>query len=174
MSCVATMKSPIGLILLKSNSSGLTGLYTAEQINKKFQSANLLEFEQNSDCDILQMAMTQLSEYFAGTRQTFDIPLEPEGSDFQKLVWHELRRIGYAETISYQDLAKRIGNPKATRAVGNANGKNPISIIVPCHRVIGSSGNLTGYAGGIECKKQLLDMERKWAGKGSNRQLILL
>jgi methylated-DNA-[protein]-cysteine S-methyltransferase len=101
----------------------------------------------------------QLGEYFRGTRKTFDIVLAPEGTEFQKRVWAELLRIPYGETISYVELARRVGNPKSSRAVGGANGSNPIWLIVPCHRVIGSNGTLTGYAGGVGIKQALLELE---------------
>jgi methylated-DNA-[protein]-cysteine S-methyltransferase len=101
----------------------------------------------------------QLTEYFAGKLQEFDVRLAPEGTEFQKRVWHELCRIPYGTSISYGELARRIGQPAASRAVGRANGQNPISIIVPCHRVIGADGTLTGYGGGIERKQWLLDHE---------------
>lgn len=103
----------------------------------------------------------QIEEFFAGTRQTFDIPLAPQGTAFQKRVWAELCRIPFGETISYGELARRIGNPAASRAVGHANGQNPISLIVPCHRVIGSNGKLTGYGGGLDLKEKLLHWERR-------------
>jgi len=104
--------------------------------------------------------MDQLESYFAGERRHFDLPLDLRGTPFQKTVWGELLRIPYGETISYGQLATRIGNPAASRAVGSANGRNPISVIVPCHRVIGSGGKLTGYAGGLNCKNFLLQLER--------------
>jgi methylated-DNA-[protein]-cysteine S-methyltransferase len=102
----------------------------------------------------------QIAEFFAGKRQVFDFPLAPRGSDFQKRVWAELVKIPFGETISYGELARRTGNPKASRAVGRANATNPIALIVPCHRVIGSNGKLTGYAGGIDLKEKLLVWER--------------
>ena len=102
----------------------------------------------------------QLVEYFAGERTSFDLPLAPTGSDFQQKVWAALRTIPYGDTWSYGRLAEAIGQPGAARAVGLANGRNPISIVVPCHRVVGSSGKLTGYAGGVERKAFLLDLER--------------
>ncbi|MFQ5525209.1 MAG: methylated-DNA--[protein]-cysteine S-methyltransferase [Thermoanaerobaculia bacterium] len=101
----------------------------------------------------------QLDEYFAGTRRDFDLTLDPAGTDFQRVVWRELQRIPHGATISYQELARRIGKPNAVRAVGTANGANPIPIIIPCHRVIGSGGNLTGYGGGLEIKERLLALE---------------
>nr|WP_169449722.1 methylated-DNA--[protein]-cysteine S-methyltransferase [Oceanospirillum beijerinckii] len=111
------------------------------------------------DHPILQQAIQQCQEYFAGQRQNFDLPLAATGTEFQQQVWHALTQIPFGVTWSYQDLANAIGNPKAVRAVGLANGKNPISIIVPCHRVIGKNGKLTGYAGGVEQKEQLLKLE---------------
>jgi methylated-DNA-[protein]-cysteine S-methyltransferase len=102
----------------------------------------------------------QVEEFFAGKRQAFDFPLAPRGSEFQKRVWAELVKIPFGETISYGELARRIGNPAASRAVGRANATNPIAVIVPCHRVIGTNGKLTGYAGGIELKDKLLAWER--------------
>jgi methylated-DNA-[protein]-cysteine S-methyltransferase len=102
----------------------------------------------------------QIAEFFAGNRRTFDFPLAPRGSDFQKRVWTELVKIPFGETISYGELARRIGNPAASRAVGRANATNPIALIVPCHRVIGSNGKLTGYAGSIDLKEKLLVWER--------------
>jgi methylated-DNA-[protein]-cysteine S-methyltransferase len=102
----------------------------------------------------------QLEEYFAGERRNFDVRLAPEGTEFQRRVWSELVKIPYGQTISYGELASRVGNPNAARAVGAANGRNPISIIIPCHRVVGSSGRLTGYGGGLPVKVGLLELER--------------
>jgi len=102
----------------------------------------------------------QLDEFFSGKRQTFDFPLAPKGSSFQKRVWAELLKIPFGETISYGELARRMGNPAASRAVGRANATNPIALIVPCHRVIGSTGKLTGYGGGLDLKEKLLAWER--------------
>ena len=104
-------------------------------------------------------AILQFKEYFDGTRETFSIPLKPEGTDFQKRVWNELAKIPFGKTVSYQEVANRLGDPKVIRAAASANGKNPISIIIPCHRVIGSDGSLTGYAGGLHRKKWLLAHE---------------
>ena len=110
---------------------------------------------------IFLKAIDQLDAYFKGELTKFDIELNIQGTDFQKKVWKELVKIPYGETLSYGELAKRIGNPKASRAVGMANGKNPISIIVPCHRVIGKNGSLTGFGGGLDAKKTLLDLEKR-------------
>ncbi|NLM73573.1 MAG: methylated-DNA--[protein]-cysteine S-methyltransferase [Clostridiaceae bacterium] len=114
-----------------------------------------------TETPILKEAAKQLEEYFAGKRKTFDLPLSPKGTDFQRKVWDVLTRIPYGETLSYGDVAKKIGNPKACRAVGMANNKNPIPIIIPCHRVIGSSGKLVGYGGGLHIKEKLLELEQK-------------
>ena len=108
---------------------------------------------------LLAEAVRQLHAYFAGELRDFDLPLELEGTDFQLRVWNALRTIGYGETRSYAEIAGAIGAPKAVRAVGAANGRNPVSIVVPCHRVIGANGRLTGYGGGLPLKKRLLDME---------------
>ncbi len=110
---------------------------------------------------IISDTISELEEYFLGTRIEFDIPVSPEGTDFQKKVWKALLHIPYGETRSYKAIAEYIGNPKACRAVGGANNKNPIAIIIPCHRVIGKNGSLTGYAGGTDIKSALLEMEKK-------------
>lgn len=142
-------KSPVGPILLKANESALTCLeFNQEGINKP----NAL----------LERAASQLEEYFRGARRTFDIPLCLEGTGFQTKVWKALQNIPYGKTLSYGAVAQSIGNPKASRAVGMANNRNPISIIVPCHRVIGAGGALTGYGGGLPIKEFLLDLEQKY------------
>ena len=114
---------------------------------------------QESNCGLLQHATEQLSEYFSGRRTIFSVPLGPEGTEFQRAVWRRLQDIPYGQTITYGELAKRVGNPKASRAVGAANGCNPIPIMIPCHRVIGSDGKLTGFGGGLPVKKALLTLE---------------
>lgn len=110
---------------------------------------------------LLKKAHQQLEEYFQGQRQKFDLPLSPQGTDFQKKVWQALQTIPYGQTATYKEIAIKAGSPKGSRAVGMANNKNPIGIIIPCHRVIGTNGTLTGYAGGLELKQQLLDLESK-------------
>ena len=110
---------------------------------------------------LVDKIIAELEEYFSGKRKHFDIPIKAEGTDFQKRVWEELTKIPYGRTISYKKLAENIGNPKAARAVGMANNKNPVAIIITCHRVIGSDGSLTGYAEGLELKKYLLDLESR-------------
>jgi methylated-DNA-[protein]-cysteine S-methyltransferase len=111
------------------------------------------------DNAVLAMTRAQLGDYFAGRRRTFDLPLAPQGTDFQQRVWTALRTIPYGATISYRDLADRIGQPSAMRAVGAANGRNPLPIVVPCHRVIGADGSLTGFGGGLPTKRFLLELE---------------
>lgn len=108
---------------------------------------------------LTDLACQQLKEYFARQRQHFDIPLAPQGTPFQRLVWNQLNTVGYGRTASYRDIAQRMGRPTAMRAVGMANSKNPVAIVVPCHRIIGSNGTLTGYAGGLERKQFLLSLE---------------
>jgi methylated-DNA-[protein]-cysteine S-methyltransferase len=121
--------------------------------------------ECNEDPPLVKETLRQLTAYFQGRLAEFDLPLAMAGTDFQQRVWTELREIPYAETWSYLDLARRIGKPAAVRAVGAANGRNPIAIIVPCHRVIGSSGKLVGYGGGLPMKRMLLELEAEHAGR---------
>ena len=116
-------------------------------------------FEQ-CETPLIKKAAAQLNEYFNGERKTFDFPLAPRGTEFQLTVWKALQTIPYGKTCSYGQLAAKIGNPKACRAVGMANNRNPIAIIIPCHRVIGSNGSLTGYAGGLELKDKLIRLEK--------------
>lgn len=112
---------------------------------------------------VLAVALTQLREYFDGSRTEFDVPVDPSGTTFQRDVWGELSRINYGETISYGEQARRVGRPTAARAVGAANGRNPVPVIVPCHRVVGADGSLTGFAGGVGIKTWLLEHERRVA-----------
>ncbi len=150
--------SPIGPLRLTSDGSALTGLYMVEHRHGPEVGA---DWADGASAAPLPAAAAQLAEYFAGARTEFDLPLAPEGTDFQKRVWQELTRIPYGARISYGELAGRLGNPGASRAVGLANGRNPISIVVPCHRVIGASGKLTGYGGGLERKQALLELEAR-------------
>lgn len=147
-----TMKTPIGEIRLLSDGRSLTGLYLGNHGPKP-------DRDWQRGGGVVDKAEKQLREYFSGTRKDFDLPLAGEGTAFQKTVWKALCDIPYGETISYGELARRIGQPKAARAVGLANGSNPISIVVPCHRVIGANGTLTGYGGGLPRKKWLLEHE---------------
>ena len=112
------------------------------------------------ETDLIKETKRQLDEYFAGKRKEFDIPTRLEGTEFQKRVWEELRKIPYGKTVTYKDIAEAVGCPKGFRAVGLANNRNPISIIYPCHRVVGSNGSLTGYGGGLDVKEKLLELER--------------
>lgn len=157
MNVFTKMESPIGQITLQTNAEGLLGIWLEKQTTQPEELGR-----EEASHPILVLAMAELNEYFAGLRKTFSVPLAPAGTDFQQAVWAALRTIPHGETWSYQQLADAINNPKAVRAVGLANGKNPISIIVPCHRVIGKNGQLTGYAGGIERKAWLLEHERRY------------
>jgi methylated-DNA-[protein]-cysteine S-methyltransferase len=147
--------SPIGPLTLVAEDGELAGLYMDNQ-----RHLPPVETFGEPDPAPLRLAVAQLEEYFAGRRTEFDLPLAMGGTPFQRSVWNALREIPYGETVSYRGLAEQIGRPTAIRAVGLANGKNPISIIVPCHRVIGTGGNLTGYGGGLGRKRHLLDFER--------------
>lgn len=146
--------SPVGPIILRSDGERLTAAIFSDA-----GAAGAPDQVLGPVPDVLRAAATQLSEFFAGTRTSFDLPLAPTGTPFQRRVWAELRRIPWGERISYGELARRIEAPDAVRAVGAANGQNPIAIIIPCHRVVGADGSLTGYAGGIRRKRRLLDLE---------------
>ncbi len=154
------MPSPVGRLKLVANSQALVAVMWENEQPKCLDSKQLLPC---ADHPILLATQKQLSEYFAGQRQHFDLPLTFEGTDFQQKVWQALLSIPFAETRSYRDIAAQIGNVKAVRAVGAANGKNPISIIAPCHRVIGASGQLVGFAGGLNNKHILLQLEQQVA-----------
>ncbi|MCP4202985.1 MAG: methylated-DNA--[protein]-cysteine S-methyltransferase [bacterium] len=147
-------KSPLGELLLAGDAEGLRLV--------DFRSGTHpvpIRPEWQRDPGFFSETVSQLRAYFAGTREEFDLPLAPHGSAFQRRVWDELQRIPFGTTISYGELAERIRRPKAVRAVGAANGANPIPIVIPCHRVIGANGKLTGYGGGIEIKEKLLAHE---------------
>ncbi|MEO7067071.1 MAG: methylated-DNA--[protein]-cysteine S-methyltransferase [Rhodanobacter sp.] len=148
--------SPVGPLRLIADAGGLR-----EMLFEKENHPTVMQPEWVRDSKPLARAHRQLDEYFAGKRQTFDLTLNPHGTPFQLSVWMQLRQIPYGTTISYGELARRVGNPAASRAVGAANGRNPLSIIVPCHRVIGSSGKLTGFGGGLPAKEFLLGLERR-------------
>ncbi|MBI1286684.1 MAG: methylated-DNA--[protein]-cysteine S-methyltransferase [Flavobacteriales bacterium] len=140
--------SPIGTLEITETNGAISKVLFIEGEPSIFHSS-----------EILDRCVQQLQEYFEGTRTVFDLILNPEGTEFQKAVWIELQSIPFGKTISYLQLAKRLGDPKVIRAAGTANGKNPIAIIIPCHRVIGSDGSLTGYAGGLKRKQWLLEHE---------------
>ena len=149
--------SPIGPLLLTADDAGLTRLYM--EVRK--HGPDEVQPDWRRDHSAFSEACRQLEEYFAGERTEFDLPLNPAGTPFQLKVWEALRTIPYGEIRSYGEIAEQIGRPGAARAVGLANGRNPISIVVPCHRVIGASGALTGYGGGLERKQYLLDLETR-------------
>lgn len=149
------LDSPLGPLTLAAADGTLCGLYLEAQRHRPPQ-----DTFGDRDPGPFVDAVTQLAEYFAGTRTDFDLPITLAGTEFQRQVWAGLRQIPYGRTVSYGELADRLGQPSASRAVGLATGKNPLSIIVPCHRVVGSTGALTGYAGGLDRKRFLLDFER--------------
>lgn len=148
-------ESPIGRLLLVGSDGVLEELHFPNSPTQKH-----LGEDWQYDAACFRHILEQLAEYFAGKRQEFDLEIAPRGTAFQQQVWQELRKIPFGRTASYGEIAARIGNGKASRAVGMANGKNPIPIIVPCHRVIGKDGSLTGFGGGLEVKKQLLNLEK--------------
>jgi methylated-DNA-[protein]-cysteine S-methyltransferase len=150
-----TIESPIGDLLLLGDGDALRGVYM--QAGRK--PVRVADAWQAADEPFAQ-ARSQLEQYFAGERTSFDLPLAAEGSEFERRVWRALEDIPFGETQSYGEVAERIGAPGAARAVGLANGRNPISIVVPCHRVIGANGTLTGYGGGLERKRFLLELEQ--------------
>ena len=150
------MPSPVGELTLVARHGKLGAiLWETERANR----VRLGELIEANDSPVLLEAERQLKEYFAGTRCRFELELDFAGTDFQKQVWQALLTIPFGETRSYSQIAQQIGNPKAVRAVGAANGRNPISIVAPCHRVVGASGGLTGFAGGLEAKQYLLTLE---------------
>jgi methylated-DNA-[protein]-cysteine S-methyltransferase len=149
-----TIASPIGELLLVSDGNALRGLYMQDGRKPRTIGAGWVP----SSAPFADVK-TQLEEYFAGRRTTFDIPLAAEGAPFERRVWRALEDIPYGETVSYGEIARRVDQPTAARAVGLANGRNPIAVIVPCHRVIGANGTLTGYGGGLERKRLLLELE---------------
>ncbi len=154
-----SVSTALGNLLIEASETHITKLIFSDE-----------PIEPNSNL-LLQEGAKQVKAYFSGTLQRFDLPLFFNGTEFQKLVWETLLSIPFGATSSYAALSVQIGNPEAIRAVGMANGKNPLSIVVPCHRVIGSNGSLTGYAGGLFRKKWLLDHEAKFSGKPLQREL---
>ena len=155
------LDSPLGPLTVVIEDDGLCGLYVEQGLRKALErQATLGSPSRPHQVPLLQAVAEQLAAYFLGQLTEFDLPLASRGTAFQQRVWTALRRIPYGETRSYGQVATEIGNPTASRAVGAANGRNPVSIVVPCHRVIGSTGRLTGYAGGLTTKEQLLAHER--------------
>ena len=156
------MPSPVGELTLVARDGKLSAiLWEVERANR----VRLGELIEAHDSPVLLETERQLQQYFAGTRNQFELELDFAGTDFQKQVWQALLTIPFGETRSYSQIAEQIGNPKAVRAVGAANGRNPISIIAPCHRVVGASGGLTGFAGGLEAKQYLLTLEDRSQAK---------
>ena len=152
------MASPVGTLKLVAHETALVAVLWENENPKRVRLAELVE---QADHPILLETQKQLTEYFAGKRQQFDLPLDFAGTEFQHKVWQALLSIPFGETRSYRDIAEQIGNVKAVRAVGAANGKNPISIIAPCHRVVGTNGKLVGFAGGLDNKDILLRLEKQ-------------
>jgi methylated-DNA-[protein]-cysteine S-methyltransferase len=153
-----TVPSPVGPLTIVAQSGKIAGLYMDAQ--RHAPDAASFGLPGDPADEPFAAAAAQLAAYFDGELTEFDLPLSPAGTEFQLRVWEGLRAIPYGETVSYGELARRLGNPSASRAVGLANGKNPISIVVPCHRVIGANGGLTGYGGGLDRKRFLLGLER--------------
>jgi len=156
MTRYARIATPLGTLVAVAAGGALTGLYFDEQ---QYFPAIGAGWREDADALPLRECARQVGEYFEGRRHAFDLPLAAEGTDFQRRVWQQIARIPFGETITYAELARRAGAPGSARAAGAATGRNPISIVVPCHRVVGSDGSLTGYAGGIERKTRLLEIE---------------
>lgn len=170
------MQTPIGIICIETNEKAVTALYFDREYEKRYnltegfgpeaegpdESRSLadIQFLKEPETALLEKAGSELIEYFQGKRKIFDLPLEPEGTEFQKKVWKALCTIPYGQTRSYGEIAAQIGNPKACRAVGGANNKNPVMIFIPCHRVIGADGSLVGFGGGLDAKKYMLNLEK--------------
>lgn len=149
------INSPIGVLYLVASSKGLRGIYWNRQAERMVNQPDTSKPEEK----MVDQASKQLSQYFSAKRKQFDLPLDLEGTAFQKKVWQQLQQIPFGSTLSYGDIARKIKNPRAVRAVGSANGKNPVCIIVPCHRVIASDGSIGGYSGGLDVKRKLLALE---------------
>lgn len=173
---ITTFDSPVGPLLLMSDGTALTGLHTDRD---KHRPEARDDWVLDPTAEPFERTDTQLRAYFEGRLTMFDLPLAPKGTAFQKTVWRELCKIAFGETISYGELARRIGRPGAARAVGHSNARNPVSIVIPCHRVIGADNSLTGYAGGLDRKGALLGHEAACSGgrpasvEPAGKQLIL-
>ncbi len=153
------LHTPIGILCIEAGEEAITALYFDREYEERYNLAEA-RFLERPETDLLKKAGDQLIEYFHGKRKVFDLPLKPAGTEFQKKVWEALCTIPYGQTRSYGEIAAQIGNPKACRAVGGANNKNPIMIFIPCHRVIGADGSLVGFGGGLYAKKYMLDLEK--------------
>ncbi len=150
MTFTRLVPSPLGDLLITGDGEVISALYFAER----------MQLDGDQEPGLFEDAVVQLQEWFAGWRTVFDLKLDPVGTPFQRRVWQALREIPYGETVSYVEIARRAGNPRAARPAGQAIGRNPLAIVVPCHRVIGSDGSLTGYGGGMDRKRWLLEHER--------------
>ncbi|MBU5307413.1 methylated-DNA--[protein]-cysteine S-methyltransferase [Clostridioides mangenotii] len=153
MNNIFVYKTEIGELAIADNGRAITELYFKNKIN--------LDGKNVEETKLIRQAYNEFNEYLSGSRKDFNIPLEPCGTEFQLKVWEALKTIPYGETCSYKEIAEKVNSPKAFRAVGLANNKNPISIFIPCHRVIGSNGKLVGYGGGLDVKEFLLNLEEK-------------
>lgn len=170
------LHTPIGIICIEADEEAVTALYFDRDYEEQYnltetfgaeaevfdrtRSSIDIQFLKEPETELLKKAGDQLTEYFQGKRKVFDLPLKPAGTEFQKKVWSALCTIPYGQTRSYGEIAAQIGSPKACRAVGGANNKNPIMIFIPCHRVIGADGSLVGFGGGLYAKKYMLDLEK--------------
>jgi methylated-DNA-[protein]-cysteine S-methyltransferase len=162
MKLTCSMPSPLGTILLVANAPGeaLGGIYLERQ---KYFPDDAAAWNESPRLPVFRKAVAQLHEYFAGTRTVFDLALAPEGTPFQRNIWRAIGAVPFGATITYGELARRCGRPSAVRAAGAATGRNPLTIVIPCHRIVGSNGALTGYAGGLERKRALLTLEARHA-----------
>jgi len=158
MRCYDTFEGPQGSMLLVANDRGLAGVYFDRQ---KHHPKRQADWKKDPHHRVLRQAKRELAEYFAGKRKRFEVALSPNGTPFQRSVWRAISTVGFGETITYGELARRAGHPGSARAAGAATGRNPIGIIVPCHRIVGSNGSLTGYAGGLAKKRALLELEAR-------------
>jgi methylated-DNA-[protein]-cysteine S-methyltransferase len=156
MNSYSILKSPVGDLLLVADETHLLGIYFS---GEKHAPATR-DWKRNPNHAVLKQTARELDEYFNGTRTTFSVPLRYDGTKFQKEIWRRISQISFGKTISYTELAKRAGAPSARRAAGRATGQNPLSIIIPCHRVVGRNGGLHGYAGGLDRKRRLLEIEK--------------
>ena len=163
MNSTKQLDSPIGRLRLVATDQGLSHLLFDQQVGEDLESAG--DEVEADDHPVLAAATAQLAEYFAGRRQEFDIPLDLTGTEFQRAAWSALASVPFGETRSYRQQAEAIGRPKAVRAIGAANGKNPVPIVLPCHRIVGSDGSLTGYGGGLPIKEFLLNHEQAQSQK---------
>lgn len=156
MTRFSRFESPLGPVVAVAGDEGITHV---DFVGAKYERPIGPDWIEDPAAPALAACRAQLEEYFAGARTGFDLPLAPEGSEFQRRVWKEIARVPYGETITYAELARRAGAPGQARAAGAATGRNPIGVVVPCHRIVGADGSLTGYAGGLERKRGLLELE---------------